>query len=370
MNSTVINRGVPRRVRRAVPIFVVAIASTGGFGLGILRHKTDGNLGVVARESSLDFGEVWESGDFKWDLVLENPTSAPVSIESLEASCGCTAPTPQKLTIEPASSAVVRLRMDLSPRKGRDAKSPLTDFSVAVIPTFRRGDQKLAGKGWAVRGRVHHALAPSVRLIAFGRTDQLVAGAKTAPIEITADELCPLESVVASADPPLVATSVSRESDAQRFRIEVVPIADLAPGPFACSLQLHGATAAGERLPPIVVKIEGVVLAPVVAIPDEVDFGLRSPGELAAATVRLQSLVRKGFELENVEVLGDEGEPLSVEKMAGGDGVLHFRKQFAQTGKYSAKARIKIRPQGGEPFDLTLPVRAYISDNIARGESQ
>lgn len=348
-----------RRARSWAPMLVVAAVASGGFWLGILRHTSNGNLGLVAREESLSFGEIWETADFAWTLTLENPTSETVSIESLEASCGCTSPKPNQLTIAPRASAEVRLKIDFAPRTNEDPSAPVSEFAVHVTPKFRRGEAKLAGKGWSVRGRVRRALKLSERSIVFGRTSQLVQGGDMPSEIITATAIQPLQSVEASCDPPLLSAEVEQADVDGLYRIRVMPRPDLPAGLFRPTVYLRPVTLEGERLPAIAVKAEGEILAPVIAIPDRVDLGRHDVGDAAEAIVRLESPLGKSFRVDRVEVDDAADEPLRASEFDARDLSLRLQKRFTLRGIYKAKARLSLRVEGGKPVELVVPIRGY-----------
>lgn len=358
-----------RRARSWAPMLVVAAVASGGFWLGILRHTSNGNLGLVAREESLSFGEIWETADFAWTLTLENPTSEAVSIESLEASCGCTSPKPNQLTIAPGSSAEVRLKIDFAPRTNENPSAAISDFAVHVTPKFRRGEAKLAGKGWSVHGRVRRALRPSERSIVFGRTSQLVQGGQMPSETVTATALQPLRRVEASCDPPLLSTAVERADADGLFQIRVTPRPNLPPGLFRPTVYLRPVTLEGERLPAIVVNVEGEILAPVIAIPDRVDFGRHEVGDTAGALVHLESPLGKSFRVDRVEVDDASDEPLRASDYDGRDRSLRLEKRFTRTGSYKAKARLSLHAEEGTPFELVLPIRGYAIETDVGGPS-
>lgn len=348
-----------RRARSLAPMLVVAAVASGGFWLGILRHTSNGNLGLVAREESLSFGEIWETADFAWTLTLENPTSETVSIDSLEASCGCTSPKPNQLTIAPGSSADVRLKIDFAPRTNEDPSAPISNFAVHVTPKFRRGEAKLAGKGWSVHGRVRRALKPSERSILFGRTSRLVQGGDMPSETITATELQPLQGIEASCDPPLLAAEVLPAGTDRLYRVRLTPRSDLPPGLFRSTIYLRPVTLAGVRLPAVGVKVEGEILAPVIAIPDRVDLGRHAVGDTAEALVRLESPLGKSFRVDRIEIDDATDEPLAASENDSRHRSLRLRKRFTRAGSYNSKARLRLRTEEGSPFDLVLPIRGY-----------
>lgn len=358
-----------RRAGSWAPMLVVAAVASGGFWLGILRHTSNGNLGLVAREDSLTFGEIWETADFEWTLLIENPTSQTVSIESLEASCGCTSPQPNQLTIAPGASANVKLKIDFGARTKDDPSAAVSDFAVRVTPTFRRGEARLAGKGWSVTGRVRRALKPSERSIVFGRTSHLVQGGAMPFETITATALRPLQGIEASCDPPLLSAEVEPADADGRFRIRVTPLSDLPPGLFRPTVYLRPVTLGGQRLPAIAVQVEGEILAPVVAIPDRIDLGRHPVGDTAETLVRLESPLGQSFRVERVEVDDSTDEPLRASKYDSRDRSLRLHKRFMRTGSYSAKARLWLRTDEGSPFELVLPVRGYAVAKVLGGPS-
>ncbi|HEX5447538.1 MAG TPA: DUF1573 domain-containing protein [Pirellulales bacterium] len=343
---------------------MIAGVAAGGFWLGILRHTTNGNLGLVAREESLDFGEVWEQAKFAWTVEIENPTSETVSIESFDTSCGCTAPEPSQMTIGPGSSSQVRLVMDFSPRKPGDAASPVSDFAVRLTPTFRRGETKLQGKGWLVRGRVHRALNPSRRAIVFGQTSQLVEGGPLETQTITAEAMEPLRGVEAMCEPPILSAAVIGDESPGTYRIAVTPSRGMRHGIFRATLLLQPITTAGERLPAVPIKIEGEMFAPVVAIPDAIDFGRQSLGGEAQVTIRLESPLRQPFGIDRLETRAEGEAQLTADRAEPPNRLIRLTGRFTRAGRFAAEARVWVRAANAEPFEIVLPVRGYVVEQV------
>src|SRR5262245_37313843 len=52
-------------------------------------------------QACLDFGEVWENPEFKWDLLIHNQGAKVAEILSFTSSCACVSVKPASLIVPP-----------------------------------------------------------------------------------------------------------------------------------------------------------------------------------------------------------------------------------------------------------------------------
>jgi hypothetical protein len=69
-----------------------------------------------------DFGKVDEGENVKFAFKLTNKGKAPLTIENVRTSCGCTAATPKDKTIAPGASSELAVSFDTRGRPGKNRK--------------------------------------------------------------------------------------------------------------------------------------------------------------------------------------------------------------------------------------------------------
>jgi hypothetical protein len=107
-----------------------------------------------------DFGSVTEGDKVKHVFTVTNTGKAPLVIERVSTSCGCTAAVLQDKTVAPGGKTEIKVELDTTNRKGKqhktatilsnDPKSPSTrlDIEGEVVPTlvFEPSYVQLEGK--------------------------------------------------------------------------------------------------------------------------------------------------------------------------------------------------------------------------------
>ena len=96
-------------------LFLVALLAACGGGQPQISVETE----------SFSFGDVVNGDIVTRDLVVQNKGSAPLVVESVSTSCGCTKATLEPMTIPPGESGVLHLEFD-SGAHGPDANGTLT----------------------------------------------------------------------------------------------------------------------------------------------------------------------------------------------------------------------------------------------------
>ncbi|WP_162006900.1 DUF1573 domain-containing protein [Roseimaritima sediminicola] len=66
---------------------------------------------------SLSFGKVNAVKDFPWQVILHNSSNKPLTVKSLQASCGCTSIDVDEVVVQPGKDARIRLVLDLTNAK-------------------------------------------------------------------------------------------------------------------------------------------------------------------------------------------------------------------------------------------------------------
>ncbi|MCS7163248.1 MAG: DUF1573 domain-containing protein [Bacteroidia bacterium] len=73
--------------------------------------------------TSYDYGKIRAGEKVTHEFRLTNGGKKPLIIRKVKASCGCTAVAPDKSTLQPGESTVIKVTFDSTGRSGRDSKS-------------------------------------------------------------------------------------------------------------------------------------------------------------------------------------------------------------------------------------------------------
>lgn len=61
---------------------------------------------------NLDFGDVINGEIVEWELAVSNIGNAPLVVEAVSTSCGCTSATLEPMTISPGESGILHIEFD------------------------------------------------------------------------------------------------------------------------------------------------------------------------------------------------------------------------------------------------------------------
>jgi hypothetical protein len=78
----------------------------------ILAACTGGSPQIDVETEQVDLGEVTNGEIVEWDMLLSNTGNAPLEIQSVSASCGCTTATVDRTLILPGEEAILHVRFD------------------------------------------------------------------------------------------------------------------------------------------------------------------------------------------------------------------------------------------------------------------
>ncbi len=108
---------------------------------------------VRLAEDSSNFGTVWSSSDFRWDLVLINQSPDPIGLQTFSTSCGCTVVSSgsEPILLAPNEPKKIPLTIDL---RGKPAAPGETrPFHVGISALTIDGHEMR----WEVSGMVRDA---------------------------------------------------------------------------------------------------------------------------------------------------------------------------------------------------------------------
>jgi len=106
----------------------------------------NGNPQISSVEKNFDFGQIVEGDIVAHNFEIENKGDAPLTINRVKASCGCTAVAPSKNILEPGESTLINVKFNSAHRRGEqrkhvyifsnDPKSPelRLSFTATILP--------------------------------------------------------------------------------------------------------------------------------------------------------------------------------------------------------------------------------------------
>ncbi len=339
--------------RRNIAIIVVLSAVAAATG-GTIAGRWNSPKREVAPElqpalfidaKNLDFGDVWETDKFEWQLNVENRGAGVVEVIGLSGSCSCLSIEPNSFTLPSGGTQTLRLTIDLTANP-----TPTGQISLTVTAmTNRPGDTGSAR--WGVIGRVKQLLVSDGR-INFGKHSVLAQ--PISPLVIPLTSAVPLESLRAECSSPLLSVKTQpTDNSAQSYTVVLRPVGAFQPGPieFIVTLKPVGV---GGPLPIRRVLIQGSIVEDVEAEPGEVLGGGRLLGESFAEEVALRSLTDRPILVESVVA---EGSGLSVDQMGTGNRV-RVRQTAVKEGNQTTRVVFMVRTaQRADPFRVEAVVQ-------------
>lgn len=67
---------------------------------------------IVLETSNFDMGDVVNGEIVRWEVVVRNDGDAPLIIDTVSTSCGCTKASLDPMTIQPGSNAILTIEFD------------------------------------------------------------------------------------------------------------------------------------------------------------------------------------------------------------------------------------------------------------------
>jgi hypothetical protein len=201
------------------------------------------------------FGERTSLQDVAHTFVIRNAGAAPLIVERVQTSCGCTTAALATNVLAPDASAELKAVLSLRGRRGEQRQSITIESNDPHHPRFRLELQGMVGDDVEVQpSGVHFGMV--------GRDQALereleVVGASGTVFRVTAVE----------ADAVLFAAAVETIEEGRRYRVRVRTRPPLAAGRGAATLTIRTDHA---QYPALTVPVAAVVVGDVVAVPNAV----------------------------------------------------------------------------------------------------
>ena len=124
---------------------------------------------IVCDEPVYDFGTAENSGTIEHHYVVRNDGNLTLEIQSVRATCGCTAVSPEKNIVAPGEETKITARFDLRGRTGMQIKTIFVQSNDPQTPTLNL----------QLRGTATQALRAQPATLFFGRVDPNASRTRT-----------------------------------------------------------------------------------------------------------------------------------------------------------------------------------------------
>ena len=118
-----------RFINKYLPILIAMLMISAAF-YARQAHPKD-RVPLVADQDVYDFGEVRQGSVVQHAFLVRNEGKAPVVIERVKTSCGCTTSVPESDMIGPGQSVEIRVTFRTADRQGRQTKETVLYFDAA-----------------------------------------------------------------------------------------------------------------------------------------------------------------------------------------------------------------------------------------------
>jgi len=341
---------------------LLAVCVLGGLAVAWRRGRGNqvANVGLLVPPKALDLGEVWARSDHGYILPITNSNSYPVKIESISASCVCTAIEPQSLVIGPGQKAEVRLTIDLASQIFEARTSvPQKDFSVQVVATVDRSDKTEYAR-WQIRGKIRNAVGLSTPLVDL--QDRMVRGSPWPTISCPIIFFEPLFDLRVDCDARYAQVAVKDMSENKRTCTLCLTLnADLPVGPLEFPVYLSPVIA-GHKLPPVRAIVKGTVVDDIYATPQGFALGILREGQHLEAEVVMASRQGRAFEIKKIET---SAPTFRAALDGGGDSTeaprIRLTSESLPPGKVLASVTVSaVQTITGQEMRVIVPVTGYV----------
>ena len=244
---------------------------------------------LVVDKQHLSFGEIWESKDYPWEVVVKNVASHEVEIINIATSCTCVSATPKQFAIPAGQNTTLYLKLDLT--KGQERTNALTSrpFEVKVDAMVKELGRSI-NYSWTIGGKIREALKFDRRLVDFERS--LIFGehfpaAQCVLIHDKSIKNLKINSSSTLADVSIVDDVINADGRAQ---IRITPKKSITAGEWEFDIYAEGKTMEGKTLIGKSLPIRMHVLDKLIIEPSEMSLGAYRIGSAIKKRVLLQSL--------------------------------------------------------------------------------
>ncbi len=245
---------------------------------------------LVPAETKIDFGEASQGTEVPFEFILRNEGDAPLTIDEVKPSCGCTAALASDSTVAPGGEARVT---------GTVKTAGFQDRITKTI-TVTSNDPDRARMTLTITGIVQVPFHLEPRYINFGQVKRGEAAQRVATLTVKDDARLPAavgEPTVRS--PHLTASVVPRagEDPARTFDITVDLAGDAPQGQISTPVLIP---VEGEEQP-LRLTVYANVVGDVAIYPQTVSLGLVEEGKEVVRSFVVMSPTQKKFEIADAQ---------------------------------------------------------------------
>ena len=295
----------PRWVQSATLVVVAAGVLVFAWGYWLRSSATvsqggrEEQPGVELLPECLDFGEVWETQSFPWQLRFRNPTGQSIRIERMRSNCDCMGLPSQPLEIPPGETASVPFCIDLL-RLGYFDDEPVRVARFGVSGFVYVAGQEPVEYRWMVSGRVRRYLNYTRSL---GFNEEVVCGIAGPPREVPIQAAISLSELRLKRFPKGWTGEVRQTEIPNRYLLRLVPLVT-SPGEFQDTVELEAKDEQGSVLPTQELRVQGVVTERVERFPREIVGGSQEVGTQVRSSLSITSRVGEMITVQGLEPTG------------------------------------------------------------------
>jgi hypothetical protein len=335
-------------------------------GVGAYWVGTNAQRGVASWEklsvdpAELNFGEVWEDKGFAWTLSIHNRGDSDVAIADFEAACGCVVAVEPKSVVVPArGESSVRLTIDLTKQSSqgeeKNGDAFVREVEIPIAPAFENAAvQRLV---WVLRGRVRTGVTVTPSVVHLG---EITRGQPDLPKRVTVTPRTAIERLDVKCDSALASCDVRQPGEkGGPFYVEITPRDNLAAGDIRFEVAIQPVARGSERLPPVILPVQGVMREDVQAAPSAVMFGMVRAGQTVEETIVLRSVSGRKFTVKSAEAISKESELVPI-RAVDGSAEYRLRQAVKGMGSQARKAVFTVLElSSGKIVKVEVPVSYY-----------
>lgn len=305
---------------------------------------------------AIDFGNINDDKAAVHEFKFTNVGTGPLTIQSVQGSCGCTVPALQKREYAPGESGQIRVEYNPHNRRGKqhtnvtvtsnDAKNPQLklDINSNVIPQIQM-DPPLANFGTVDRGQA--------------AVQTIMVSSRNPDLKVTA---------VSSNTPSVIATLGEAKpgtldgSAVMQYPIELKVAQNVAAGQLQSLISIT--TTDTKRV--LTVSAMGEVVGTIAATPARVQLGGLSENQPVNSQVRLASRNGKAFKILSVEDVPATGqkfftkEPAIQEDNSVNPPAYFLNLSAAAAGSGSIRGELVITTDSEDDKVIKIPYFGFV----------
>lgn len=346
--------------RRRLLLITLLVAAAAGAGTLMARWRSPiysperetQHVALHIDPTHLDFGEVWETDQFEWQVPVRNSSSEPIRAVSGASSCACASATPT-VVIPPGGTAEMKFRIDLRPRSGGAEPTAVRDTRIKVSIGI---DLSVSDTNSEIelRGRVRKALVVATNLVDLGC---IPPGGMPITRVIAVRPLMALSDLTATPDDEVVRCRLAPTNTG--WDLSLTPIANLPPGNYKTTVRLQPTLASNNQPPAVNLSAQFDLLGDIQPDSSPLVLGTHTVGSNAEGRITLRSLSGRPFVVEKWTVGQTESLEVAVGGAESASCSFTVRHKVRTAGDQHTNVRFEGKDGYGQWFQVVIEVRCY-----------